>query len=118
MMKDKLDCNIINKIYQYLGVHPIIQDKNNALVLLSKLFNEHEHKAFYQYYFKFYKAHKIHSYIGIVTFNRIYKGTQILRYYSYDKITGEPYLIIPNINGETYLIIPKNGEPYLIIPKN
>ena len=97
MMKDKLDCNIINKIYQYLGVHPIIDDKNNAIVILKKLFNEREHKAFYQYYFRLYKINCIHSNIGLTSFNRIYKEIQNIRYYRYDKITGEPYLIIPKI---------------------
>ena len=113
MMKDKLDCNIINKIYQYLGVHPIIEDKNNAIVILKKLFNEHEHKAFYQYYFRLYKINKIHSNIGLTSFNRIYSYNRIynkilnINYYRYDKINGEPYLIIPKINGEPDLIIPK-----------
>ena len=107
LMKDKLDCNIINKIYQYLGVHPIIEDKNNAIVILRKLFNEHVHKAFYQYYFKFYIVNKIHRYIGIITFNRMYKNTLILNYYRYDKINGEPYLIIPKKNGKPHQIIPK-----------
>ena len=95
MMKDKLDCNTINKIYNYLGVHPIIEDKNNAIVLLKKIFNEREHKAFYQYYFRLYKINCIHSNIGLTSFNRIYKEIQNIRYYRYDKITGEPYLIIP-----------------------
>jgi hypothetical protein len=96
-MKDKLDCNTINKIYKYLGVHPIIEDKNNAIVLLRKIFNEREHKAFYEYYFRLYKINQIHSNIGLRSFNRIYKEIQNIRYYRYDKKTGEPYLIIPKI---------------------
>ena len=94
-MIKKLDCNTINKIYKYLGVHPIIEDKNNAIVLLRKIFNEREHKAFYEYYFRLYKINQIHSNIGLSSFNRIYKEIQNIRYYRYDKITGEPYLIIP-----------------------
>ena len=97
LMVKKLDYNTINKIYNYLGVHPIIQDKNNTIVLLKKIFNEREHKAFYLYYFRLYIINQIHSNIGLTSFNRIYKEIQNIRYYHSDKITGEPYLIIPKI---------------------
>ena len=95
LMTKKLDCNTINKIYNYLGVHPIIEDKNNAILLLKENFNERKHKAFDQYYFRLYKINRIHSNIGLTSLNRIYKEIQNIRYYRYDKITGEPYLIIP-----------------------
>ena len=96
-MVKKLDCNTINKIYNYLGVHPIIEDKNNPILLLKENFNERKHKAFYQYFFRLYKINCIHSNIGLRSFNRIYKKIKTIRYYCYDKITGEPYLIIPKI---------------------
>ena len=70
-MNDKLDCNIINKIHMYLGVHPVIQDNNNTIVLLQNIFNECEHKAFYQYYFRLYKINRIHTNIGLKSLKEI-----------------------------------------------
>ena len=53
MMNDKLDGNILNKINKYLGLHPLIQKKNNTIILLQKISNEQE--PFYQHYFRVYK---------------------------------------------------------------
>ena len=54
-----------------------------------------KHEAFYQYYFRLYKINCLHTTIKIKSFNMILKETKNITYCRYDKITGEPYLIIP-----------------------
>ena len=92
MMNDKLDGNILNRFYKYLGLHPLIQNKNNTIILLQKIFNEQE--PFYQYYFRLCKISCIHANFNKSLYS-ILKEIKNIRYHCYDKSSGEPYLIIP-----------------------